>query len=726
MPPWSEVLPSVFTPVFRPVPVAAPGGTVNGASLAGEAGAALAAATRWGQRVVRDGVRGLPADLAEVAATVVDADKNRARRRVWSRRGRAHIEVRGLSGHGERHDRLVSGLNAALHAVEGVRWAEVNAVLGQVVVDVDEDLLGLDRLLELVEQVEQAHGSSGEPIAGGSPCPPFDATPAVLTGASLVADCLGLLVAMARWVTPLPALPPGFRVPVVMAETRPQLRRMLEGRLGQPHAEMVLGVSNAAVHALTRGAWPLALDAVQRLWQLAEIRSRQSVWGLREGELLGAGDGLPQKAPERLPRPVPLPAGPVEACGELTSLTALLGAGGLLAWTRSPEQAAQAVLATVPKAAGMGREVFSAQLGRDLARDGVVPMNGRALRLLDRVSTVLIDSTVLCTHRPRPLSAAATDDLDEADVWSAAQSALAGRSLKDLCGAGPWTGDGWRLERPAGAPQGRPDAPSGLPLDLRGPDGRRRGRILVGCELDPLADAVVAAARSGSRPLLLTEHASAGELLPWANQILPRAAPLPEEVRRLQEDGQVVLLVTSAEEHALAAADVALTVVPGPGAAGRVCWSADLICGPGLAQVWRILAALDEAHQVSTKSAHLSLGGSALGALVAAAGTRRTVAGLTTSPVYGAAFFAQLGGVHAARRVARTPLPPARVRGAWHALGAQETLGILQPPSQGPAGRQPGRTPHSPVTRLAPSEQPYTPRLVPLASAQRPGGPRGC
>ncbi|MGX4695324.1 HAD-IC family P-type ATPase [Streptomyces sp. JNUCC 63] len=651
--------------------------------------------------MVGDALRGLPTGLAEVAAVLGDAGQGRARRRVWSCGGRAHIEVRGLSGRGERHDRLVCGLRTALRAVEGVRWAEVNAVLGQVVVDADEGRVGVDRLVELVGRVEEAHGSGGEPFAGHRPYPPFDTAPAVLTGVSLAADCLGLVVAAARRVMPLPALPPGLRVPVVVAETQPRLRRMLEERLGPAHAAMLLGVANAVVHSLTKGAAPLALDAVQRLCQLAEIRSRQAVWRLREGELVGTGQGLPRRAPEPRPRPVPLPAGPVERCGQRTSLAALLGAGGVLAWTRSPEQAAQAILATVPKAAGMGREAFSARLGRDLARDGVVPMDGTALRLLDRVSTVLIDSAVLCASRPRLLSAAATGYLDEADVWGAAQAALADRSLQELCGQGPWSCDGWRLERPADAPRGRPDAPSGLPLDLRDPSGRCQGRILVGCELDPLAEALLAAARSHTRRLLLTEHASAGELLPWADQALPVSAPLPEEVRRLQGNGQVVLVLTAAQDQALAAADIGVTVLPNPspgvGAAGGVCWSADLICGPGLTQAWRILAALDEAHQVSSTSARLSQGGSALGALIAASRTRRTVAGLTTSPIHGAAFLAQLGGLRAAHRLARRPLPPARIRIAWHALGAREAFDILHEAlGESPAGRQTAESPAVP------------------------------
>ncbi|WP_425246328.1 HAD-IC family P-type ATPase [Streptomyces sp. NEAU-NA10] len=634
-----------------------------------------------GRRALGGMIAGVPSGVADAVAALVDAGEGRSRRRVWTRPGRAHIEVRGLGGRGERHERLALEVTAALRGAPGVTWAEVNAALGHVVVATARHDLAVDALLELVEGVELAHGCGGEPFAGDRPHPPFDTTPAVLAGASLVADCLGLVAAAARRLTPLPVFPPVLRVPVVVAETQPRLRRLLEGRLGRAHAEMVLTVAHAFTHAMTAGVAPLVLDGVQRVWQLAEIRARQAVWHRLEAQLVGvAGQGLPGQVPDRLPRPVPLPAGPVERCGERTSLAALLGAAGAWAWARSPESAVQAILATVPKAAGMGREAFCAQLGRDLARHGVVPLDGGALRLLDRVSAVVIDSAVLCTARPRLMSATAMDGLDETALWAAAQTCLADLPLHALCGPGPWAAGGWRLERPADALRARPDAPSGLPLDLRAPDGRCAGRVVVGCDLDPLADAVVTAARSGSRRLLLTEHVSAAELLPWADQSLPPATPLHQQVRRLQQDGHAVLLVSSAEDRALAAADIGVAVLPAHGtsaARGRgAWWSADLVCG-GPAQIWRILSAVDAAHRVSLKSAHLSMGGSALGALIAAAGARRTVGGLTTSPVYAAAFLAQLGGVRAARGPARRPLPPARVRGAWHALGARETLRVL-------------------------------------------------
>ncbi|MFJ2201663.1 HAD-IC family P-type ATPase [Streptomyces violaceusniger] len=621
------------------------------------------------------GMSGLRLRLADIADVLRDTGDRRTSRRVWARAGRAHVEVHGLTGHGEGHERLARAVEEALRRVAGVNWAGVNAALGQVLVDFDEDQLGPEDVLKVVERVEAAQGTDADSFPAGRPQPPFASAPATLAAAALAADCLGLVAATIRRVSMVPALSPALRIPTVMAEIQPRVRGLLESRLGRVQADALIGVSNAVVHALTRGEAPLALDALQRMLQLAEIRGRQVVWQGREPELVTDGDGLPERSHPPVPRPAPLPHGPVETCIDRTSLASLSGAGGLLAWTRDPEQAAKALLATVPKAAAMGREAFAARLGDVLARDGVVPMDGTALRLLDRVSAVLIDSRVLCAGRPRLMSVATVGDLGEAEAWSAAQSVLDRRTLRELSDEGPWTRGPWRLERPHDIPAAIPASPLALTADLHAEDGRRQARIRIGCELDPLADAVVAAARTGAQRLVLTGHASTDEIAPWADELLPLGTSLPDTVRRLQIEGHGVLLISGEDDEALGAADLGVAVTAR--GESRVCWSADLICGPGLLHAWRVLRALEDARSVSRRSARLSMGGSALGALIAAAGTRPAVAGLATSPVYSAAFLAVLGGIGAARRVERRPPPPPRVRGNWHALGARETLSVL-------------------------------------------------
>ncbi|MFI1561911.1 HAD-IC family P-type ATPase [Streptomyces sp. NPDC020490] len=642
---------------------------------------ALRALERGRQRAARVG-DAVSREVVRAAEVVRDAGPARRRRRVWSRFGRAHIEVRCLAGAGRRQERLAAGLESALAGLAGVRWARVNAALGHVVVDAAEDGCDLEAVLEVVAAAERAHDVAEQPFGHGQPGAAFDDVPEVLAGVALVSDCVGLVGAVAGWTASVTRLPRAVRVPLVVADTQPRVRRWLERQVGRAHADAFLTMAGALVYSATGGMTPLLLDAVQQWLRLGEARSRRAVWERREGELVADGAGLPRQATTPPPRPVAVPAGPVEKCAERTSLTSLLGAAGVAAWTRDAEQAGQAMLATVPKAAGSGREAFCTVLGRDLARAGVVVMNPAALRLLDRVSAVVIDSPALCVPRVQLMSAAPSGGQDEAALWQAAQKVLSGRTPKDMAGPGPWAAGRWRLRRRPDGVGRRPDTGPGLHLEVHDTGGRLLGRVVVGCDLDPLADAVVAAARCGGRRLEMTQHAGVAELLRWADHAVPPTSTPAERVRTLQREGHVVALITCCDGEALAAADVGVAL-PLPDGFGRPApaapWSADLVCGPGLEHVWRVLSALDDAHQVSAASARLSIGGSALGALIAAAGTRHRMWGLTTTPVHGAAFLAQIGGVRAARGLARRPLPVGHVRGAWHAMDADDVLRALRP-----------------------------------------------
>ena len=51
----------------------------------------------------------------------------------------------------------VEALERTLSSAEGVRWAAVNGVLGDVVINFDPDRTGADQLRQLVADVERAH-----------------------------------------------------------------------------------------------------------------------------------------------------------------------------------------------------------------------------------------------------------------------------------------------------------------------------------------------------------------------------------------------------------------------------------------------------------------------------------------------------------------------------------------------------------------------------------------
>lgn len=68
----------------------------------------------------------VPAKL--VPEQLSDLAGQRSHRRMWARKGRAYLEVRGLM---ERADpALRRSVTGALRRLDGVTWAEVNAVTG--------------------------------------------------------------------------------------------------------------------------------------------------------------------------------------------------------------------------------------------------------------------------------------------------------------------------------------------------------------------------------------------------------------------------------------------------------------------------------------------------------------------------------------------------------------------------------------------------------------------
>ncbi|WP_222720359.1 HAD-IC family P-type ATPase [Actinomadura sp. HBU206391] len=644
-------------------------------SMAGEAASSAGSVARSVAGSIRSlparaakGATGVPPAIAAAAAsTLGDLGPTRRRRRVWASDGRAHIEVRGLTGHGPHHRRLAKAVTSALSRLKGVDWAAVNAVTRQVLVSFDDDELSVDDLVDIIEAVEEAHATD-EDTFPWSRQSPGDQVHLVAPITVLAVDMVALAVALSRpdW---LPLLSRGVRAPIAYIEAQPRLWEAIARRIGPVNTELIFGVVNATLNGLSRAPTPLTLDMLFRMIHLSEHRARHAVWVRREPELCSSDEHLPRETHEPVPRPVPLPVGPIERLADRVSIASLLGAGSVLAWTRNPERAAHAMLVLVPRAARLGREGFAATLARDLCRRGVVPLDGRTLRRFDRIDTVVIDSEVLCGARPQILSAAATTpDLGDAEVWRIASKVVRGHRLDEMSGKGPWSKRQWTLRRAPDAVPGRPDGPTALTLDLFDATGARLGRVRVGCELDPLADALLGAARHGVDRLVLTEHDSMGDILPWADQVLP-AKSLADQIRAMQADGRGVFLITGRQDDALDAADVGVGVL----GAGPVPWSADLLVGPGLGEACRLMHALPAARKVSDRSARIGVGGSALGALVSSVGRpNRSAVGM--APVHSATLLALLGGVLEARRVATAPDPEPVTRAAWHTLTAEDAL----------------------------------------------------
>ena len=133
--------------------MAFPGASLARAALhvpaaAADAASSLAAkGAELGARTTATGVRTGVRHTSHVLGAFASLASGGRRRLVWAHGGRAHIQTNGLGGGGERHRRYVRALTEALRGLEGVDWAEVNAVTGRVMVTYAEGSVDPDDLV---------------------------------------------------------------------------------------------------------------------------------------------------------------------------------------------------------------------------------------------------------------------------------------------------------------------------------------------------------------------------------------------------------------------------------------------------------------------------------------------------------------------------------------------------------------------------------------------------
>ncbi|MET9441895.1 cation-translocating P-type ATPase [Streptomyces sp. NPDC006610] len=198
-------------------------------------------------------------------------------------------------------------------------------------------------------------------------------------------------------------------------------------------------------------------------------------------------------------------------------------------------------------------------------------------------------------------------------------------------------------------------------------------------DADPWAESVLDAARRAGLRVVVVDDPALGEFTALADHIVSPDRPAGEVVAGLREGGGVLTVArpASADDHdvlaGLLAGDVAVSLADGEAA---VAWGADLVATGGLADVWRVLAAVPAARAVGRRSQVLARSGAALSGLMVAVGESGRspipMVGLRHAPVDVGAALALLDGVRAAVGVARARAPHPRARVAWHALKAGE------------------------------------------------------
>jgi cation-transporting ATPase I len=608
--------------------------------------------------------------------------------------GGLQIALRTVGGPGT--DRVSRRLEALLLTLEGVERAEVNGALSCLFVGCEPGSVDLEKILSIIEEFDvdedtdedfgegydeefdedigedperdQAQGSGLSNLMG------HHTRAGIRLGASLV----GTGLAFAGRTVNLPPLSPVVPALVNLAEATPRIRHEMEHHLGRPATSALFSTVNIIAHTLALRPTGLLVQTVTAASRYVEARGTRHAWELHEQKLSSANGAYRHTRKVRKRRSAPMAHSPVERFQRFVS-PAALGASIATHLVSSSRQRGLAMLiTTTPKAARGGVESFAGAVGRTLAKRGAIVLNSAALRHMDGIDTVVLDADTLNTgswaiDRVVPLA----DDVDT-DTLHARLYALidfsdpGARREHDTWVAEPLT------DLAGFIPE---DAPDWEARGLRPIGVRRQGDLiaLVGLapEVDPLADAIVAAAGAGCTVMLAGGDEGLGLRLS-VDGTLPGGRRLAASIRALQADGHGVAVVSKRSGAALAQADLGIGVL---GRSGRMPWDGDVVAE--LDGVHLLLSCLAPARKTGERCVWLSAAGAAVGVTLTTVGSQATAVD-RASLVSDCTTLAAIGvGEWAARNIGRGALPTRADRTPWHAMSAKDVLARLNSSSKG-------------------------------------------
>lgn len=687
-----------------------PAGTGNGSPPTGSGRPAgwiaptAGAAARLLVEAAQAGLR-TTAGVADAAVRTGRVARNAATAGTWRTGSRVHVPLRpapeAATGRGGDLEAAARRVARTLREHPDVVSAYWDGGLARLVLRVTQEAV-TDEVTAKVTRLAARYGLESPDEQVLERAHPGGAGGVRAQALALACDTAGIVTALTARAVRLRSSPRPVTAAVTLLREDSRVRAALRRRLGASGTDVLLAAAGAAAHGFGQSPASLVLDAALRAGQLTEALARGAAFDAAHDRL--CAPGRVSVSGERISRP-----GIVRTAGQEYADQAVTGSavGAAATWlfTRSPAEAAEAVLAGAPKAARYGPVAFTAALGTALARHGVLIRDTERLRQLERVDALVLHADALRSTRRAVLEVHPNvPSWDHDRLWHAAGAALrtptapAGpapdRDPEAEAGPGPEpepdTGAEPELElRPV---PGEPPGPVGLMIaSHRGEDV---GTVLIGWEPDPLADALLDAARAAGLHVVLPDDPSLGDFTALADQVVPADAAPADVVTALREEGRVVMSVARVpaagpperglDERGrallagLRASEVAVAVTDEDSA---VVWGADVLVQDGLEGVWRILTAVPAAREVGRRATTFAQAGAALAGLMVMTRTRPGRGGLVPAPRIGpvnaAAAAALVSGWRAAARLAATPAPAPRPRVSWHALRPAEAVARL-------------------------------------------------
>ncbi|MEU6370576.1 HAD-IC family P-type ATPase [Streptomyces sp. NPDC046931] len=599
------------------------------------------------------------------------------RERVRHFDGRAHVAVRGLR-EGDlpraKAKKLAEEVERRIAEVPGVAWAVANTVLGHVIVATEggsevEDIV--EALTEAVETIEEAHH-----IDLTLPDHPCSGERARRAGSAVGLHLAAAPLAAAAGLVRRAPLPASVAALVPLVDSNPRLRSLVDRAVGSNNAGLLMAALTALGQAGSGGLLGVAVDTVRHGLRVMEANAECDAWTAAEPRLTGSAEAGAHLGQPPLPRETPLRHGPVERYADRAPLVGAASFAGSLLVTRRPGKAAGGALAAIPKAPLLAREGFACALGRGLALKGILVADPRALRRLDRIGTLLLDTDVLAAGSD-VLADLVTldDDAPGGELAARAHRLFDGSAPERLSREGEWTLgplDELALDGPTAARARERLERDGARLVLGLAHGRRlRALVSLVPQMHDSAGAFVPAAHAAGLTVVATGGYTRDPVVREADAVRSPGEKVLDAVRDLQRDGSGVLLV-SADPSALRAADVGVGVA-GPGSCPP--WGAHVRVDGDPAAAVVLVRACRGARDSAQRGVRLAQASAAVGATASVAGQSRRAAAHSTTAFNAAAALGTAVGVWSAVRLLRRPLPlTAESRHPWHAMDPATVL----------------------------------------------------
>ncbi|HEY6556648.1 MAG TPA: HAD-IC family P-type ATPase [Polyangiaceae bacterium] len=635
--------------------------------------------------------------VADVLGTVLALFGPRTRR-AWMSKNRAHIEYRELAA--DELPGFRTHVERAFAALSRVRWVEVNPHMRRVVVCFEDHAHALETLTRTVEQAERAASLDRAGFCEETGEHPADVEPGQRLLVELFGDVAGLMLGTTLRFSPLRASSIGTSSAALIAILRasPKLRRGIDERFGSRRADLAMALISSFSQGFAQRPLASLVDVAHSSALLREVQARRRVWQAREAELCAKAAEHDPLAGRVEPRPRPLPRGPIEEYADRAWVVSLGGFALSFLTTRSFQRAVAALFGGLPKPARLGRDVFAAELGRTLAKRGVLVRDSDKLRLLDRVDCLVLEGGLVSRDRFEIGEIIGEPSLDTARARAEAERLFdADRPVEVQ------RNRGWAL----GPPRVLGSSVNGS-LEERGTELARSGALVLGLAQDGVVvglievriipqtgvDELIRAAHEAQmRVVIASNDESILQRVP-ADDTIPEGEGLRIGIRRLQREGRTVCLVATGTSPGIETADCAIGLtLPEQ----RVPWGAHILCRQDLSDVRFLLSACVAARRIAKQSVNVALGAATVGALVTGGGllprsTRRVI-----TVVNAATLVSMANGVRSSVQLARRPLPAPRDRTPWHALDAQGVLAKLKSSEQGLSRReaQQRKSPHA-------------------------------